>query len=287
MEAVELAQLAGLVAWHGPAFLRGGDRISASCLDQYWQASKSRQDGWSDSLADYQRLLSQSTKPARNELAEALLGVMEEVLVSELLTRVWTALVVCHDRRNRAALATPIVRSIYLGHQESRNRTLSLLVSGNEISIEQAVQLNRLRRRCERWTDMLLGLFLNEPLLEDYAFDVHRMRDFASDAATQHHPSAAAVWPLTMQSLRTAFLGQRTACFPEWNAQIAAGVAACFQPEWFDSLGLPRSLWAARVLHVTADTDGLLRELIDLDAPRCELRLEGRRSRLQKPWDAF
>ena len=70
-----------------------------------------------------------------------------------------------------------------IGHLEARNRAMNIMVYGRGFSIEDGVMLNRLRRRMERWTDMLLGRIMLQHDISDLAFDAQRARDFATDLA--------------------------------------------------------------------------------------------------------
>ena len=84
-------------------------------------------------------------------------GTLEEILTGEILARTWTAVALAHDRRWGACDAGPAVRSVLAGHAEARHRALKMIVAGEPIASGRAAALNQLRRRCERWTDMLLG----------------------------------------------------------------------------------------------------------------------------------
>ena len=84
----------------------------------------------------------------------AVRGELEEIITGEILTRLWSAVLTNHDRLHNTCEAEPIARSVLLGHLEARHRTLALLVSGLGIATEDAVAMNRLRHRAERWTDL-------------------------------------------------------------------------------------------------------------------------------------
>jgi len=265
MHASDLAQLAGLVAFHGPAFLRDSERLTAVRLESYWSASRCRLERWLQQLR-----LSQTEAPpewARGG-SHSLRSVLEEILLSELLTRVWTCLVVEHDRRHNCDDAGNVARSIHLGHQEARNRTLQLMLRGPGVATEEAVGLNRLRRRVERWTDMLLGFLLLSGVKNEWAFDPQRALDFSIDMKEDYSlRREGQTWPLLFASLQSAFsekLAPTAAC-PELNEKIAGAILGCFGPSLFDTAGLAHSLWMVRLTGMTSDTEGLIQELILLE----------------------
>src|SRR4030095_3674033 len=82
--------------------------------------------------------------------------VLEEILASELLTRIWTATAAAYDQARGDQNLGPVARSILNGHLEARRRLLTILADGRAIELSHAVDLNRFRRCVERWGDMLL-----------------------------------------------------------------------------------------------------------------------------------
>ena len=199
--------------------------------------------------------------------------MLEEILTGEILTRVWAAVLCAYDRAHGAELAEPIARSVLIGHLEARHRVLTLLVQGPGIDADEAVKLNYLRRRSERWTDLLVGYL--SPLLDtgEFAIDSRRARDFAQDLKYQgNFPGGRHAWPLVLASLRSAFRQGLGPLSPnaDLNARIAASILSCFPPELFDSTGLFRSLWLLRLANVTNDAQGMIRELLALEGPAAD-----------------
>ena len=270
MHARELAQLAALVATHGSVLIRGAAQISDASLNQYWTASKCRLDRWTRLLKSHNALMQGAAPPQRDEHWQAVRPVLEEILTSELLTRVWTAVACAHDRRRGQNEAEPVVRSVLIGHLEARNRALQMMVFGQGIGAHQAVELNRLRRRVESWTDMLLGFVSLEDGGDDLSFDRDRVTEFADDLRyEQQTPTGRYAWPLMLASLNAAFEKGISHTCPnaELNRQIAAGVLACFGSELFDSTGQMKSLWQIRLDNTTTDAEGMLDELLSLEEP--------------------
>ena len=242
-------------------------QISASGIEQYWAKSKCRLDRWRRSLKDFSDGV---PRPGRNSKSQwpASQGVLEEILTGEVLTRVWTAVLCAYDRTQGTQEAEPVARSVMIGHMEARHRVLTLLVRGPGIDAEAAVKLNQLRRRTERWTDMLVGYLSGPYDVGEFAIDPHRAEDFAEDLHYQSHLKGGRhVWPLVLGSLRAAFRQGLSPASPnaDLNAEIAAAILACFPPDLFDSTGLLRSLWLMRLSNATNDAQGLLDDLLSLD----------------------
>lgn len=251
-------------------------------LGQYWAASKCRLDRWSRALKTALPPDCVSTRnlaPADGSLpTERLPGVLEEILASEVLSRVWAALLTAYDQRHGCDENAPVARNVLAGHAEARNRALTLLVRGPGISSHEAVSLNRLRRRAERWTDLLIGHLAVEHDVCELAANPDVAREFADDL--QHHrgwsPDSQA-WPLVMASLRSGFRQGIATRSPngDLNRRIAAGVLACLPPDLFDSTGLLQSLWMARISHAADDAQCLIAELFAAEAsPASDARLD-------------
>jgi hypothetical protein len=263
MHARELIELAGLVAAHAPVLVRTPGRISDALLEQYWVASKSRQDRWGRAL----RRLSSRDANRRRAMSQrpACRGLLEEIVTGELLTRVWAAVASAHDRFRGTEQAGPIAESVLAGHLEARHRVLTLLVQEPGLHVEIAFKLDRLRRSIERWTDVLLGFL---PPLDDlgrFAVDLDRARDFADDFRGRIAAQGTQlVCPLMLASLRATYRRVLSPSSPngDLNARIASSLLTCLQPELCDAAGLFRSGWLLRMSNVTDDTQELIEELL-------------------------
>jgi len=268
MHAYGLLELAALVAIHGPLLVRGVDQLPVGSLEAYWVASKSRLDRWGRTL---KALATAASQPAARPGASTLVrSVLEEILTGEMLTRIWAAVMCAYDRHQHTDQAEPIARSVLIGHLEARHRVLTLLVRGSGLDAEQAVKLNLIRRRTERWTDLLLGRLAGVCDAEQFAFDPQRTRDFAEDLGFQESLEGGRhAWPLVIASLRAALHQGLSPASPnaDLNAQIAQSILAAFPPSLFDSTGLLQSLWMLRVASVADDAQGMLDVLLSDKSP--------------------
>ena len=268
MHARELIELAALASAHGPALVQSDTQIPARGIEQYWASSKVRLDHWTRSLKAFTGQASGGRR-GEHEWLEAR-GVLEEILTGEILTRVWTAVLCVYDRTRGTDEAEPVARSVLIGHVEARHRVLALMTQGTKLEAKAAVKLNRLRRRCERWTDLLVGRLGGLQDLSEFAADPERTRDFAEDAPNRRgfEPSHLA-WPLLLVSLRTAFQRELGAVSPnaDLNARIASGILACFPSQVFDSSGLLGSLWLMRITAAAEEAQVMIEELLAAELP--------------------
>ncbi|REK15598.1 MAG: hypothetical protein DWQ37_09020 [Planctomycetota bacterium] len=265
MHVRELVEVAGVVATSGPLIVEGAGPISQAHLGQYWAASRSRFDRWNQAL---KQLADEDTEfsELNTDHWVGLRSTLDEIFASEILTRLWTAIVVARERRTGTGNSEPVVRNIFDAHMEARRRALDVLLNAGCFSTRQPSAANRLRLRAERWSDMLLGSLLSDnDYLHEFAVNPERAADFALDLAQrQLQPGGGQAWRLLLVSLRLSFAGGMAPepANPEANARLTSALLGCFPGELFDSTGLLSSLWMMRLSATASDAQGLIEDLL-------------------------
>ena len=255
MNIAELIDLAAVVVGRAPRWIRNADELPPESLERYWSASKCRAERWTRSL----KQLTASPAPADN-----CLPMLREILASEVVTRIWTAVLVAYDRRRETAEAEPIARNVLTGHLEARHRALTVLVRVGNVRSMDAVELNRFRRQAERWNDMLIGHLLLTDDVAEFAFDADLAREFADDFHGQPGwQENGAGWTVVAASLQAGFSGIVNGITgnEDLNARIGAAILSCFGHDLFDSFALPRSLWAARLFQTAETAENMIDKL--------------------------
>jgi len=265
MNPSQIIELAGIVATQGPLVVTSVPRLSTSALTQYWSVSKCRIDGWCRRLIKFRRDGQELGPRWTHPQWPMIEPVLENILACEMLARVWTAVVVAHDCRRGLGETEPLVRSVLSGQLDARHRLLSLLVDGPHGKKSGVDAVNNFRRRCDRWTDMLLARLMPLHDVSEFAHDPERCRLAAEDLEEERRAGHEAVaWNLTLHSLHAAFFNTWTdaACEHEMNARLASAILGCFPAESFNGTGVFRSLWQARLETATSDLSGMLDELL-------------------------
>ena len=266
MRARETIELAALVVTHGRPLVANRSPLSASGLNEYWLASKCRADRWVRSLRRSQRDL--ESRP-REAVWPRTWSVLSEIMAADVLTRVWTAVVVASDRGRGSDEGETVVRNILAGQAEARNRGLRLILQASREGqashpILSAEALENYRRRTERWTDLLVAYLVVEHDVSEFACQPDRARDFAEDIGREERNSGRRGWELTIRSLHNAFASLPDPPVPntDLNARIADSILSCFGTEMFDSIGVLQSLWMARLEHRADDATGMIEQLL-------------------------
>jgi hypothetical protein len=290
MHARELIDLAAVVAVHTPVLLRAARDIPEESVEAYWVASKCRLDRWGRALKKLTASNSSGAVTPNSAEHRAFRGILEEILAGEVLTRVWSAAMCAYDRARGTDRMEPVARSVLIGQIEARHRVLTILVGRCGLTAEEAMRLDALRRRTERWTDLLIGYLAAGHDVREFAADPDRAGDFADDFVQQRRQEGGRfVWPMVLASLRAAFHEwlEPVSPNPDLNAKIAASILVCFPPEVFDGAGMMQSEWLLRISHITSEAEGMLEELLaEIPSPTGNQAGTTSRERFDR-WDRF
>jgi hypothetical protein len=258
MHAYELADLAALVSVHGQQLLAADVATMDQTLTAYWKSSRCRLDRWCRSL----RALTRQAN--RSEWSTGATGLLEEILVSGILSRAVAAVAVGHDERHTQSESAPVGRNIFNGHLDARRRALALMVSPTHHGAQYAEAILALHRQCDRWSDLLLAYLTSYVSVDEFAASPRRVRDFAYDARAHLQSGTSSEMAVTMilAGMRSSLEPLSTPRTPnaDLNREIATAVIGGFCPEFFDSHGLLRSAWLERLRNVPNETLAILDE---------------------------
>jgi hypothetical protein len=261
MHVRDLVELGARIAVGSCHPLANRPDFPSRSIQTYWSASKCRCDRWTRAIRRQRELILQGKVTSR-EAWTRFLPLFQEILASELLTRIAAAAASAHDAREKVTELEPVARSVFSAHQEARGKVLQLLLTGERQGVPEAKRLNDLRRRIERWTDMLLARFVHMANVNDFAFEPNRMQDFADDVVTSGVAEEQQLaGQLVFSSLRGSLLSQLAAPSPnaDLNEKIGSSLRNLFVPrvEQQDA----ETGWLARISQMADDAQELLDEI--------------------------
>lgn len=266
MHCVTLADLAATLAQHGPSFLAVRPDLNSHTIMRYWTASRSRHELWHRALRRFKDAKNMGDYSSLHRWWQEHLPVMEEVFVSELLSRVVAAIASetaahigpdlgCEDLGDGDNLAA-VAHNVFVAQLEVSNRVSQTVLDAAGSRTHDIVQLNRLRYGVDRWSDWLVALTsLNPSRCFKYAIDVERSKTFSEEireTATGNHREMT-TW--LMNAAMRDMLVRRTSDspgLPNANYEVASAVLGLFRPELFDDYGVPKSLWLNRLQREAA-----------------------------------
>ncbi len=265
MHATQLAEIANWAAFNAIRLTSGSSALTAASCNEYWSQSKCRQNRWMTALKMFEQDV--RSQRSNHDPWPAMEIVIQEILLSELLTRVWSAAMVAHDASHRTNELSGVAYSIHIGHVEAKNRAIRLLLNDPAVNPKTFDRLNCLRRKVERWTDLLLAQSPDYDAAVRFAFQPNRVKDFREENRDSSHGAERTRQMLYVASMSEDFnrVAVKFAANPEINRRIAAGVLACFPADRFDSFGVPKSLHLIWMEKTTDETLLLMNDLSALD----------------------
>jgi hypothetical protein len=170
---------------------------AATTLREFWQSTRQLQRSWDSTLEGGLNTPEDLTRFEQ---------VLARLLTTELLARVWATVLGSIDQRTGKNDLTRIATNAVSGLLQFRHRILSRLVSDAAVASNWAADQDRLRRRCDRWTDLLIGNLCGHDEFFQFAINPERARDFAEEAR-EGDSSSRPVGLLVAAGLRLSFLG--------------------------------------------------------------------------------
>jgi hypothetical protein len=265
MPPVDAVELAALAAAFGPVLIDSRGPLPREAMHRYWSASRCRANHW---CREMKRRTAKDAGAAR-KLWSATRPIIEEIVVTEVLTRTWGAVLAAIDQRRGEREAEPIGRSALSAHLDARTRAMTLLLQGSGIPASGAVRINRLRKQAERWSDMFVAFVSGRYRIAAYSCRPQRMRQFAADFAgdARWKPGQTA-WRLLRASLRRGFSTVKLSpgvSRGDLAAEVAGSILECFDPLVLDAnLHFP-NFWLTRLEGLADSTEDMIGQLAGLE----------------------
>ena len=235
----QFADLAAAIARHAEE-LSTADGPDDAALNSVWQRARACLRAWRKEI-----------------VADATPRLYAEFFAAELPIRVWCTAVAASGR-SQSQLAGPRLASrLFTDLLELRCTALQALAADHGLTTAEAAAVDRFRRRCERWADVLLGRLARRTGVSDYTMRPERAADFAEGATVDPHGVAS--WPLILAGLRISltpaeeFRGSAECPTAGPAAELAAAIFASFPPRAFTSEGTLRSPGVGRIARVVQE----------------------------------
>ncbi len=167
----------------GPASLNDYFPLFPEKLAEFWAASKARLECWSRQCQTYAGPSEKSLDTEVDSLA--ILPVVNEILITEPLTRVWAAAVSAIEPANTDLQGEPVVRDALQRHLTARGWALRF-IARLAISCPEIIEnLHSDCRRLERWTDLLVARWIGcGSRIHEFAPNPGRAEDFHQEFST-------------------------------------------------------------------------------------------------------
>jgi len=174
LSAKSLAELALVVSQVAPSLLDATVTPPVESLQAFWRSNRMLQKRW-------QNELNVETNAGVPDI-ELLERLAPRVFTSEILVRTFSTLLASLDQQNGADDLSRVARNVVSGLLQIRLTIFSRLLDVPEKFHGRVLKIDRLRRRCDRWTDLLIGTIAIRNDCFEFAFDPDRARDFGEEA---------------------------------------------------------------------------------------------------------
>jgi len=239
--------VAALISANSSHVIEHPEPLPEDPLGEYWLHSRRRLSAWLrqlDACRDWQ-----SNEDEAPNGWNGYRTLVEEIFLADVLSRVWGAVLTAYDRRRQTSFAEPIAYNVMTGQMQARQIALRSMVSAGSTAAERIAQIDHIRRRAERWADVLLGHLVLKHDVEEFAFDPDRAREFGQEHA--NHDVADAnrpVWELIFAGLRIAFSTMsRPGARDCHHRDIVGAILGTFPSEAFEKSGQLKSLARMRL----------------------------------------
>ena len=192
-----LAEVAWLVSTVAPQMIASKAAPTSVALKEFWQNTRTLQQHWGEFLDSQATGV---TEPTRFQ------EVATQLFTTEMLSRVWATVLARIDQESGQNDLTRIASNAVGGLLQIRNRLVSHLLSP-DVPAAWGAEIDRMRRRCDRWTDLLIGKINASADCFQFALNPDRSRDFAEEAR-ESSSNSHSVELLVAAGVRLSFLGQ-------------------------------------------------------------------------------
>ena len=231
MKLAYLTEIAALMAAHNRLFIEQVPELPNHVIGDYYILSRNRFNRWMHELHELEVGTVQLTESAvrssgslRPAPQSLMRGLAQQVMINDMLARIWTVLLVARDVAHHRDRVRPVAHNVFLGHLAIRHKCLSCCLTSQHLTVSDVKAVDRLRGSIERWTDMLCCQVMDEYDLWQYAYDRERAQDFLRDRREHGIAGGAGqAWVLILTGMRHSFpdVGQLGVRIPEDDRAIA------------------------------------------------------------------
>lgn len=269
----QMAETAAFASARSMLLIQSSSQVPDEHLHNYWKCCRGRLVDWLKSIDTLSSQAADRDDGNHLELWQSAVPILNEIFVTDIMTRVWAATLTAVDMNRGVESASPIARHTLNGHDEARNRAMSLMVNGLQVPLGRLSQVDRIRRKSERWADLLIGHLVLNFQLDEFAFEVDRAVEFGQSQMREIlRATDEPVWEFVLTGIRLAFksLPDEPPPSDTWNQGIIRHVLGSFPTDSFDEFGQFKSVCRSRVEESSVRSDRVADALLQITPPSAE-----------------
>ncbi len=252
MDIQQIAEFSGLIASQARGIIESPHRLDETQIEESWRTSRDWLIGLLHRIDHV--LEAEETQPhlEHDLFREQLVTWMKQVFAAEMLLRVWGAVLTVRDQSHSEEASAELARHIMILQLKVRHRVLTLLLDEAEQSPVEMANVDRFRRKVERWTDLLLCEMVLRFDLDDFTFDARRSRELGVDYfQNQYDDVCYFTWQLLTAGLKSSFDSTEPDDYERYElpADCSRAILACLPVDAFHENGPFHTLRFARLLR--------------------------------------
>ena len=243
MKLAYLTEVAALISAHCRLLIEHSDPLPTTLVGDFYIQSRNRFNRWLRDLNDLEHGV-EIRDPLHliglNPVRPAVQSITEQILVNDLLNRVWTMVTISTDHHRGEDRVQTLIRNVFLGHLTIRAKAINVCMKNKSLAPAEVIHINQLRASAERWSDLLCSTLMGKYELWDYAYNKSRAQEFYRDRFKQKTMSPRSkVWTLVLAGLRRSFPDKDGLGAPlhEDDRQIVRAMLNAF-PDGAENMGI-------------------------------------------------
>ena len=175
MKLAYLVEVTALLSAHSRMLIEQPRPISNQLLGDYYIQSRNRFNRWMRDLNDIENdveIRDPLHRIGLSPVRPAAQSITEQILINDLVNRVWTVMLAAYDRHHHNRNIEQLVHNVYRGHLAVRHKALWVVcLNSKSLLPTHVIHIDKLRSSTERWSDLLSCTLMAEYDLWHYAFD--------------------------------------------------------------------------------------------------------------------
>lgn len=204
-----LPEIAAMMAAYGQNFVEQWAPMPVQVVGDFYVLSRNRFNRWMRMLDDLDRraVLTQADLPFSSiGNLPGVRIVTEQILITEMVTRVWSILLIAHDRFRGENDTEALAANVFLGHQAVRRRALDVFRNDDLLGLEHVLRIEHIRRETEVWSDILCAPLMKKYNLWNYAHSEEQAREYYRQRVEQKALSGSSdAWIPMLSAMRETF----------------------------------------------------------------------------------
>lgn len=203
MDLRAFVELLALVSEHSPLLIERGEPLPHEPLARFWNAGRAAARLRVRRLRGLLARSAVATAAENEALFDRAAPLMIDVFAADLTCRLSGAVLCAADFVSGIPFGRHVAQNLSTHQRAASHLALSILSDKADWPVHKLAAVDRIRRRLERWNDVLVGRLVAQYDLTEFACDALRAVEFGNEQRRLGgRPGDCRAWDLYLVSLR-------------------------------------------------------------------------------------